>query len=151
MARALPVQRTIWASGRLPGRNAGLLLLLLLLLVGGAWLLWTRVLNPAPTAPPYQTATVNRVNLITVVSGTGPITTAASLPLTFKSSGRLAELDVQVGDQVTTGQVLARLDTADLEAQVAQAKSNLSQQLANQAKVVQGPTAEQIGVAQAQL
>ena len=35
--------------------------------------------------------------------------------LSFKSSGKLAEVDVAVGQQVTAGQTLARLDTTDLQ------------------------------------
>lgn len=52
----------------------------------------------AVTAPPTLG------NLQLTVTATGPITTPASVPLRFPSSGKLTELDVSVG-QVTIGHV----------------------------------------------
>ena len=85
------------------------------------------------------------------ISATGPITNPASLPLTFKSSGKLVDLRVQVGDRVTAGQVLAQLDASDLEANLAQAQSQLIQAQANYDKLAAGPTEEAINVARAQV
>lgn len=46
--------------------------------------------------------------------------------LSFASVGRVKAVDVKVGDQVKTGQVLVALDTALLEAKVKEAEANLA-------------------------
>src|SRR5579872_4671507 len=55
----------------------------------------------------YETATVNRGNLTVSVTGTGPIAANINVPLSFKNSGKLTAVKVNVGDRVTKGQVLA--------------------------------------------
>ena len=74
------------------------------------------------------------------VSATGPVTTPASIPLSFKSAGKLSELDVSVGQTVIAGQVLAKLETTDLQIAVDQAQAALTQQQANLATVLAGAT-----------
>ena len=88
----------------------------------------------------HETAPVARSTLQVTVSATGPITNPQSVPLTFKSAGKLARVDVSVGDTVKAGQVLAQLDTSDLDAQLAQAQATLDAQLASQAKTQAGAT-----------
>jgi RND family efflux transporter MFP subunit len=46
--------------------------------------------------------------------------------LSFKIGGLVAEVNVRVGDRVTRGQVLARLRTDEIDAQVTQARSGLA-------------------------
>lgn len=46
--------------------------------------------------------------------------------LSFANVGRVKAVNVKVGDQVTTGQVLVELDTTLLEAKVKEAQANLS-------------------------
>lgn len=105
----------------------------------------------APPRPSYQTSIVRRGDLTVGVTATGPLAPVSSIPLTFKTSGRLAELRVGVGDHVNKGQVLAVLDPTDLQAALDQAKSTLDQVQANAAKVEKGPTSAQKDVAQASL
>src|SRR5579871_5899083 len=57
----------------------------------------------------YTTAKVARGTITDAITGTGPISAANAVPLNFKSSGKVAEIDVNVGDKVTAGQVLAKL------------------------------------------
>jgi multidrug efflux pump subunit AcrA (membrane-fusion protein) len=45
----------------------------------------------AQQPPVYQTAPVTRVTLQTTVSATGPVTSPQSVPLLFKSAGKLAQ------------------------------------------------------------
>src|SRR5438309_1038506 len=63
----------------------------------------------------YPTSPVSTGTLQVTVAATGPVTNGSSVPLTFKSTGKLAEVDVTVGQQVKAGDVLARLDTSDLQ------------------------------------
>lgn len=65
---------------------------------------------PTPT-PQYQTAVVRRGNLSRSISGTGTVIAPASVDLSFASSGKVAAINVQVGDAVKSGQQLATLDT----------------------------------------
>jgi multidrug efflux pump subunit AcrA (membrane-fusion protein) len=85
------------ATAHLPRQLAALGLALMLALA----ITYVAVLgNPfarSQTTPTYQTAQVSQGTVQVTVSATGPITTAASVPLTFKSSGKLAEVDVSVG------------------------------------------------------
>lgn len=69
----------------------------------------------------YQYATVRQGTLTLTVTGTGPVT-AALYNLSFATSGRIAEIDVQVGQKVTAGQTLAKLDATSLQDAVNQAQ-----------------------------
>jgi HlyD family secretion protein len=100
-------------------------------------------------APTYQTTTVRRGDVVVSVTATGPIAAVSTIPLTFKTSGKLAELKVSVGDHVKQGQVLATLDTTDLKTALGQTQANLDQAEANLAKVQAGPTTAQQDVAKA--
>jgi len=87
------------------------------------------------STPTYQTTTVSKGNISVSVTATGPIAAVDSTPLTFKTSGKLAQLKVGIGQQVTKGQVLAILDTTDLQTALNEAKANLDQAQANLTKV----------------
>ncbi|NLG49323.1 MAG: HlyD family efflux transporter periplasmic adaptor subunit [Chloroflexi bacterium] len=69
--------------------------------------------------------------------------------LSFKAIGRVQKVLVAVGDQVTAGQELARLDTRDLEQAVLEAEARLKQAQAELSKVQAGPLAEEIAAAEA--
>jgi len=100
------------------------------------------------SGPSYQTAPVQRGTIGLSVIATGPIAAVNTTPLTFKTSGKLAELKVGVGDRVSSGQVLAVLDPSDLQTALDQARANLDQAQANLTKVQAGVTSAQKAVAQ---
>lgn len=58
-------------------------------------------------APVYQTTTVRLGDVALTASGTGTLVTSQSLDLGFATPGTVAALNVQVGDLVKKGQVLA--------------------------------------------
>jgi len=71
---------------------------------------------PRPAAAARVTAAeVARGTVVSSVTATGSVATPAQSKLTFKSSGRLTQLLVNVGDVVPEGQVVARIDDADLQ------------------------------------
>jgi len=78
-----------------------------------------------PAEPTLQTAKVRTGDITITASGNGNLLPASELDLAFRSGGMLAEMLIQVGDEVEAGQILARLDDADAQAQVAQAEANL--------------------------
>jgi HlyD family secretion protein len=100
------------------------------------------------SAPTYQTSTVAAGNVAVSVTATGPVSAVTSIPLSFKQSGKLTDLKVAVGDQVTKGQVLATLDTTDFQIALDQAKSTLTQAQANLTKVQAGTSSQAVAVAQ---
>ena len=86
---------------------------LLIIAIGvGAWLIWQR-LNPQGLPEGFA-------------SGNGRIE-GTEVDVSTKLAGRIAEILVNEGDFVTAGQVVARMDTAVFDAQLAQAKAQLRQ------------------------
>lgn len=139
MAISAPRTRA-WTPGGIPKRV--FLLGLAAAVAAGGWYVAIAG-NPLPrgqSVPTYQTAAVSQGTLQVTVAATGPITNPASVPLSFKSSGKLSEVDVSVGQQVTAGQTLAKQDTTDLQLAVDQAQAALAQQQANLATVSPGAT-----------
>jgi HlyD family secretion protein len=90
---------------------AGAVLLLIGGAAGGAYLLW---LQRAETLPAG------------IVWGNGRIE-ADDIDITPKFAGRIAELLVDEGDLVKAGQVVARMDTRDLEASLRRAEAETRQ------------------------
>src|SRR6478609_9642909 len=124
MALSSPRVRT-WSPGGIPKR---LLLLGLAAAVGlgGAYVaIAGNPLARGQDVPVYQTSAVTQGNVQVTVAATGPVVNPQSVPLTFKSSGKLSEIDVAVGQAVSVGQTLARLDPTDLDIAVQQAQASL--------------------------
>jgi HlyD family secretion protein len=93
------------------------------LLAGGA-ILVSRANAPAAKAE-IRTQAVTKGSVIQSVAVSGSVAASNQTKMTFKSTGKIAALYVSVGQQVTAGQPLAKLDTTDLEAALAQAQANL--------------------------
>ncbi|MFN3928695.1 MAG: biotin/lipoyl-binding protein, partial [Thermoflexus sp.] len=68
---------------------------------------------------------VRRDTLEVRVSGSGNLQPHTLVNLSFPQSGIVRKVYVQVGDSVKAGQVLAELDTRDLELQLQNARINL--------------------------
>src|SRR5262245_36364605 len=60
------------------------------------------------------------------VSATGAVQSALTANADFATAGTVTEIDVKVGDAVTKGQVLAKVDPAAAQAQLNTAKANLN-------------------------
>jgi HlyD family secretion protein len=98
-----------------------------------------------------STATVEAGNIQATVNGAGNVSPKQQADLSFGQSGTVKSIDVQVGDRVKTGQLLASLDTADLELQVRSAQVNLKNAQDQLAQTQNPSTAEQISSARAQV
>lgn len=85
----------------------------------GAWLLW-----PGGGAPAYVTMAVQRTTLTVTVNATGTLEPVDEVEIGAEITGRLVEIGADYNSHVTKGQILARLDTALLEAKVKQSAAN---------------------------
>ena len=95
---------------------------LIAVVVGG--LVW-RARQTAQPEEETRSAVVERGTMLVVISSSGSVEPQARVDLTFDLPGRVAEAPVEVGDAVEAGDVLARLDTTDLEFAVQQAEISL--------------------------
>lgn len=82
-----------------------------------------------PPEPNYSFYTVKRDDMISQINEGGVFVPVSEIPLNFgNNSGRLAEINVKMGDRVTKGQVLAKLDVGDLEHSLEEKKINLKKE-----------------------
>jgi RND family efflux transporter MFP subunit len=127
-----------------------LLIVTLLAAAGGGYVAYQRF-GPQPTvAAPVTTTQVSRGAITSSVSATGTVASPNQTRLTFKSSGRVTELLVQVGDQVQAGQPLARIDPADLQVALQQAQASFDSAVAKLEATRAGSRPEDVASARAQ-
>ncbi len=103
------------------------------------------------TTTQYETVAANLGNISQSISISGTVEPVTDLELNFGSTGLVNTVNVQPGQSVKSGQVMATLDTTSLEAQVTQAQATL---LSDQAKLgadQAGPTASAQQSSQAQV
>ncbi|HET7467017.1 MAG TPA: biotin/lipoyl-binding protein [Candidatus Dormibacteraeota bacterium] len=108
-------------------------------------LIYRDVFVPAkPAGSSLNLYTVTRRTVSASVTGTGNLVPMAQANVNFRVSGVLTEIDVHVGDHVTAGQVLARVDATSENQALAAAQANLQVAQAN-LQVVETPlTSSQI-------
>jgi HlyD family secretion protein len=94
---------------------------------------------------------VRRDAISATVSATGSIAPEAEVTLTFELGGRVEEVFVEKGQMVETGDPLAKLETASLELQVAQARATLALNEAKLQQAMKEASAEDIAAAEAEL
>ena len=85
-----------------------------------------RVMPQEVSTKNTEAATVRRGTLTATVSATGAISPLREAQLAFNTTGTLIKLNVKQGDAVKSGQVLAALDTRELELQLTQAEATLA-------------------------
>jgi len=127
-----------------------IVLLVVGVLVAGAVYLKLRP-NQVAAATNVSTATVQRGSLTATVNSAGNIQTHQSADLSFGQSGAVKKINVKVGDRVKTGDVLAELDTADLNLQLRSAQVNLKNAQDQLAQTKNPNTEQDIANARAQL
>jgi multidrug efflux pump subunit AcrA (membrane-fusion protein) len=76
------------------------------------------------------TATASAPGLTITLHGSGSVQPAGTVALGFTSQGRLTSVDVRVGQHVSRGQVLARIDASAARTALANALSTLASALA---------------------
>lgn len=82
--------------------------------------------NPETDSMTTQTTSIIRTGDIRLTAiGSGTLISSAEVELGFKNGGVVEEILVETGDEVSEGELLARLDDDDLEVQLEIAEQNL--------------------------
>lgn len=127
-------------------------LILLLLLGGGGFAIYRGIASPRSNSKrSRQTISVERQNLTVTVAANGTVVPEKSINISPKTSGILRTLYVKEGDSVKLGQILAKMDDANLQGQLIQAQGQLLQAQANLQKIKAGNRPQDIAQAQAGL
>ena len=106
---------------------------LLALAAGGAW--WGLSRQAAPLG--WRTVPLARQDVRATVSATGTLAAVTTVEVGTQVSGTVQALLADFNDQVTAGQVIARIDTSLLSADVASARATLSVRQAEQSQADQ--------------
>lgn len=93
------------------------------LLTMAAVIIWKKV--GERTVPQYKTEYVRRGDLTVIVTATGTLQPTNTVSVGSELSGMIKTVEVNYNDRVNIGQVLARLDTSKLQAQLTQSKAAL--------------------------
>ena len=107
--------------------------------------------QPKVDAIASMTVPVEAQNLTVRITSSGTVQPVQRVNLSPKGSGRIAELFVEQGDRVEAGQIVARMESRDVEAQLAQAKAREASARAKLAKIEAGNRSEDIASARARL
>lgn len=84
--------------------------------------------------PVVRVATVDLVSLARTTTYTGTVKPRTEVDESFRVAGKVIERLVDVGDAVKAGEVIARLDTVDLDLSVEQAEATLAAARSNLAR-----------------
>lgn len=99
--------------------------IIILAVVAGGYFYYAKSKKPKIE---YTTAEVQRGSLPQTVSATGTINPDRKYELAFKSTGKVMEMNADVGEQIKKGQRLARIDEGTLLSQLRQAQAEVKVQ-----------------------
>ncbi|MEH2377455.1 MAG: efflux RND transporter periplasmic adaptor subunit [Nostoc sp.] len=97
------------------------------------------------------TVPVAAQNVTLRITASGKVVPVQSVNISPKNPGVLSQLYVEQGDRIQQGQILARMDSASIEAQRSQYRANLAQSQAQLAEAVAGSRPQEIAQAKARL
>ena len=97
----------------------------------------------------YSTVKVERGPLIQTVNESGVLQPIREVSLNFLSTGRIQDIKVGVGDEVSAGMELASLDNSSLQSRKLEAQAGLQIAEASLSKILAGASGESIAVSRA--
>ncbi|MBN3938560.1 MAG: efflux RND transporter periplasmic adaptor subunit [Nostoc sp.] len=97
------------------------------------------------------TVPVGAQNVTLRITASGKVVPVQSVNISPKNPGVLSQLYVEQGDRIQQGQILARMDSAGIEAQRSQYRANLAQSQAQLAEALAGSRPQEIAQARARL
>jgi HlyD family secretion protein len=107
-----------------PVRRRLVWIVLLLVAGTGIWYWWSAASQQG--LPVYVTEAVNRTDIIVQVTATGTVEPTNQVEISSELSGTVRSVEADFNDLVTKGQILARLDTDKLEANVELSRASLT-------------------------
>ncbi len=129
-----------------------IIILVILVVVVGSWFAYQATAKEKePPAPDYEIYTVTRGDIYATVNSTGVIEPAQEVKLSFRGTGKVKEILVDIGDPVKKDQILAHLEDDELQLQLKQAQTNEKLAEANLNKARTPADEIDIAAAQAQL
>lgn len=120
-------------------------------LIGSGGLLWWRSRQSPLDLDRYTVPVQDSRDLVARIAATGKVVPVQTVNISPKRAGLLTALYVEQGDRVKAGQIIARMDSRDEQAQLAQAQANLAEAIARRDRVLAGNRAEEIAQAEAQV
>ncbi|MCK5044795.1 efflux RND transporter periplasmic adaptor subunit [Candidatus Parcubacteria bacterium] len=121
-------------------------IIIVLVLIVSAILLYQVIFKESE--PEYTLTEVKRDTVVQEISETGMVKRGEKIGLSFENTGRIAAVNISVGDIVKAGQALASLETSQLQIQLQEASAALELSQAELNKLLSGASAETIRVAQ---
>ncbi|MBT3817628.1 MAG: HlyD family efflux transporter periplasmic adaptor subunit [Candidatus Magasanikbacteria bacterium] len=97
----------------------------------------------------YETVFVEQGELVQTVDGTGNIESALEIDLHFETNGKVVRIDKQINEEIKIGEIIAVLDTRDINARIAGANANVARARADLETVLAGNTDAKISSMQA--
>jgi HlyD family secretion protein len=122
----------------------------ILLLLGG-WRFAAEKLNPVPVVEVQRVRSISAASAPegVILNATGYIVAAHKIEVAAKVIGRVKWIGVDKGDRVKEGEVLVRLEDDEYQAQLMQAKGQLTSLEAKLAEAMNGSRPEEVAQAQA--
>jgi HlyD family secretion protein len=108
-------------------KNKLVWLLGILLFIGASGYGSYKWLGSSSKTTEYPTATVGKATITDSIESTGTLSAIKTSSMGFKNDDTITAINVEPGDKVIKGQVLAQQDPASLQSAVQQAKSSVDQ------------------------
>jgi RND family efflux transporter MFP subunit len=132
-------------------RALWIILIVLALAAGGGYAYYTLIYKPGQAAPEpvITTAQVQKGDVVISVSGSGTLVAKSEVTLGFEKSGYLEEVYVSVGDRVKKGDVLAKMETDELELAIIEADARVRLAQIDLDNALERPTNAELASAEA--
>jgi HlyD family secretion protein len=126
------------------------LVVLAVLIAAGAYALWAIVLGDGgSSAAGVQTATVEKGSITNTLSTTGVAVAQSTAELSFGQSGLVTAVNVTLGQEVKQGDILAEMESDELQSALATAEVNLASAQAKLDELLEGSSESDLASADA--
>ena len=135
-------------------RKLGLLAGLVILagaVAGGYWYFFLRGEAQVAQVTEQQTSTAALGTLTTTLSTTGTAASTLTSKLTFSTSAKVTSITAKLGEKVEAGQVLATLDSTDLQRKLESAQISLSSAQLKLGDLLEPATVSELATAHASI
>ena len=131
----VPVHTHPKRKRRLRKKRVAILVIILILIIALVlWLIFGRQKSTSVTYEYIRTTTLTKTSLSNTVTATGTVVSGSEANVTVADGAKtykIATVEVEVGDVVNAGDVIATLDTTDLQKQIQQAEQSYSDDVAS--------------------